>query len=333
MKLPSIFLLAGSLLFNSLHSGTVYMVHYAYNYTDSMLFNPNHHCGGLIFAALRHAIIQRGHNCTMLPDNCRITDPDAWFISLESQRDVKFNFMLMQPKDRCIMLMWEPPAVLADNYNPIYHVPYKAVFTLFHELVDYQKYFPLYYPQPFLYMIDDAVPFKRKKLCTMIIGEHTSSNPHELYTARRNIISFFEHNHPENFDFYGNYWTYHDHPCYKGVIKHKLQYLKQYKFAICYENMRTQTYITEKIFDILHTGCVPIYWGAEQIEQYIPYRCYILRQDFNSDEDLYQYLNSMSQDEYNSYLQAGKDFFDSPIASNYSISGFVNTILTKLFDE
>jgi alpha(1,3/1,4) fucosyltransferase len=120
----------------------------------------------------------------------------------------------------------------------------------------------------------------------MVIGEHTSQHPDELYTARRNIIKFFEYNHPEQFDFYGRYWTSQNHPCYKGVIKHKLPYISQYKFAICYENMRSQTYITEKIFDILHAGCVPVYWGAKEITKYIPYRCYILRENFASDDTL-----------------------------------------------
>lgn len=309
------------------------MVHYAHNYTDAMLFNPNHHCGGLIFQALRHAIIKRGHNCTMLPDNCHIPDTDAWFIALESPQDpLKLNFLLSQPKNRSIMLMWEPPSTVPNNYHSVFHAPFKAIFTLFHELVDNKKYFPLYYPQPFLYMIDDIVPFHKKKLCTMVIGEHTSGHPNELYTARRNIIAFFERTHPEQFDFYGNYWTYHNHPCYRGVIKHKLPYIKQYKFAICYENMVSRTYLTEKIFDILHAGCVPVYWGAQEISRYIPQRAYILREDFSSDEELYDYLSTMSEKEYNNYLEAGRDFFNSTFAANYSIYAFVETVLDKLFN-
>ena len=60
--------------------------------------------------------------------------------------------------------MWEPPSVIPDNYNynSHFHEPFHAVFTLFHELVDYKKYFPLYYPQPYLYITKDIIPFNKK---------------------------------------------------------------------------------------------------------------------------------------------------------------------------
>lgn len=317
----------------TIFAGTVYIVHYAPNYTDAMLFNPNHHAGAFIFLALKAAINKRGHNCTMLPDSCHPIDPESWFIALESQRDSKkFNLLSAQPKNRCIMLMWEPPATILDNYSPNFHTPFKAIFTLFHELVDNKKYFPLYYPQPFLYMINDIIPFDKKKLCTMISGNHTSQHPDELYSARRLIINFFENNHPNDFDFYGRFWIHNNHPCYKGTIENKTTYLKNYKFAICYENMISKTYLTEKIFDILHAGCVPVYWGAKDIARYIPQHAYILREDFKSDEELYNYLHSMPKGEYQKYLEEGKDFFKSSAAENFSASIFAERIATALFN-
>jgi len=333
MKYNYLFLIAILFLDQTIFAGTVYIVHYAPNYTDSMLFNPNHHAGAFIFLALKEAIRKQGHNCTMLPDSCYPIDSDAWFIALERQNDEKkFNLLSCQPKNRCIMLMWEPPATLLDNYFPNFHTPFKAIFTLFHEIVDNQKYFPLYYPQPFLYMIPNLVSFEQKKLCTMISGDHTSQHPNELYSARRSIINFFETRHPKDFDFYGRYWTHHNHPCYKGIVDSKTDYLKNYKFAICFENMTSKTYLTEKIFDILHAGCVPVYWGAKDIKSYIPYNAYILREDFGSDEELYDYLNSITEADYLTYLTAAKDFFESDYAYKFSIESFVTQMIKAIFD-
>jgi len=49
-----------------------------------------------------------------------------------------------------------------------------------------------------------------------------------------------------------------------GELK-KLEFLETYKFCIAYENNRADGYITEKILAAKAAGCVPIYWGAEDI--------------------------------------------------------------------
>jgi alpha(1,3/1,4) fucosyltransferase len=42
----------------------------------------------------------------------------------------------------------------------------------------------------------------------------------------------------------------------------KMEFLKDYKFCITYENSRGNGYITEKLMAAKAAGCVPIYWGA-----------------------------------------------------------------------
>lgn len=43
----------------------------------------------------------------------------------------------------------------------------------------------------------------------------------------------------------------------------KRDYLKEYKFNLCPENSNSNGYVTEKIFDAIYSGCIPIYWGSE----------------------------------------------------------------------
>lgn len=43
----------------------------------------------------------------------------------------------------------------------------------------------------------------------------------------------------------------------------KQQYLKKFKFNLCPENSNYKGLVTEKIFDAINSGCIPIYWGAE----------------------------------------------------------------------
>lgn len=46
-----------------------------------------------------------------------------------------------------------------------------------------------------------------------------------------------------------------------GELK-KHEFLKQYKFCLCYENDQGDGYVTEKLLHAKAAGCIPIYWGS-----------------------------------------------------------------------
>lgn len=264
MNFCNIFCILLLLISKTIFSGTVYMTPPCYGVPYDRMFNPTDRDGcGLPFCALRDAILKRGHTCTVIPKQGAKFDSKCWFIALEVPYPEIASLLSRHPKEHCILLMFEPPSVVTRNYQVSNHNNFRAVFTLFHEMVDNRKYFPLHYPQPYLYVTDKVVPFREKKLCTMVTGNHSSIHPDELYSQRVKIIDFFEKHAPHQFDLYGVGWDNRNHPCYKGTVTNKLPYVRNYKFAIYYENMKSETYITEKIFDILHAGCVPVYWGGK----------------------------------------------------------------------
>ena len=43
----------------------------------------------------------------------------------------------------------------------------------------------------------------------------------------------------------------------------KIAYLRQFRFNLCPENSNNRGYVTEKIFEAIKAGCIPIYWGNE----------------------------------------------------------------------
>jgi hypothetical protein len=47
----------------------------------------------------------------------------------------------------------------------------------------------------------------------------------------------------------------------------KTAYLKQYKFNICPENTNAYGYVTEKLFEAISSGCIPIYWGSYNLPE------------------------------------------------------------------
>jgi GR25 family glycosyltransferase involved in LPS biosynthesis len=51
-----------------------------------------------------------------------------------------------------------------------------------------------------------------------------------------------------------------------GELK-KHEFLKDYKFCICYENESSDGYVTEKLLHAKAAGCIPIYWGASDVSK------------------------------------------------------------------
>ena len=49
-----------------------------------------------------------------------------------------------------------------------------------------------------------------------------------------------------------------------GELK-KHEFLKDYKFCLCYENEQGDGYVTEKLLHAKSAGCIPIYWGASDV--------------------------------------------------------------------
>lgn len=103
----------------------------------------------------------------------------------------------------------------------------------------------------------------------------------------------------------------------------KISILQKYRFCICFENtIGLQGYITEKIFSCFAAGCIPIYWGADNIENYIPKACFIDYRDFDSYAELYEFLSTMSLERYQKYCEATRDYLCSEQAEIFSPSSF-----------
>ena len=120
-------------------------------------------------------------------------------------------------------------------------------------------------------------------------------------------------------------------PSYQGVVNEKKLTLEKYKFCICYENARDiPGYITEKIFDCFIAGCVPIYWGANNIDKYIPRNCFIDKRKFDDYEALHQFINNMKDCDYSHYLENIEDFLNSKSINQFSVKYFANTIVYNI---
>lgn len=168
--------------------------------------------------------------------------------------------------------------------------------------------------------------FKKRKLVAIIannrddVMDEVGRHKDELYSQRKVAARFFQDNHPDEFDLYGDYWPDNLKKCWKGIVKRaeKPKVISKYRFLISYDSIKNQKgYISEKIFDCFKSKTVPIYWGADNVTDYIPKNCFIDKRDFDSYDDLYNFLSSMDEKTYTTYIRNIEEYLRSSKFNEY----------------
>ncbi len=86
----------------------------------------------------------------------------------------------------------------------------------------------------------------------------------------------------------------------------KLETIARYKFTLAFENSLTPDYVSEKLFDPLIVGSIPVYLGAPNVDRFAPgENCFINASRFASPKELADHLHRLAADprQYNSFLQ------------------------------
>jgi len=161
----------------------------------------------------------------------------------------------------------------------------------------------------------------------------------KLLAERIRAIKFFSETN--DIEIYGSgwnkrpsfpYWFYKKaiQKVYKGKAESKHQTLSKYNFSICFENCIFTGYITEKIFDCFFTGNIPIYFGAPDIQKYIPKNCFIDARNFKNYSDLKLYLKSLTESEIQVYRENAHKFLGSEQYKPFTKEYFAKTFITAL---
>lgn len=279
--------------------------------------------------------------------------------SIENSEIVLYNDMPniknINKDKKNILILFEPEIIRPDNWVKENHKYFNKIFTWNDEWVDNKKYFKFYLPNKIPQNKNNRIS-EKVKMCVMISGNKMEKHPNELYSERIKAINWFEKEHLDSFDLYGFGWDRYNfsgrfskklnritfltklispkYPSYRGKADSKLEVLSKYRFAICYENMKNvQGYITEKIFDCFFAGCVPVYWGASDISNLIPEDTFINREKFQSYDELYEYLSTMNNREYQRYLDAIKRYVEGDLVNFFSAENFAKTIVKSITEN
>ncbi len=232
--------------------------------------------------------------------------------------------------------VFEPPIVAPSIYKSL-----PELTAMFEEIyvhnthgdgysldnVDQSKLKKLFWPQPFNHVLH---PFwdniDREKKIVVINGNHKPASKHkELYSKR--IEAMVQLSEKGIVDLYGRGWDrwfsrssmwlpYWENrktlmSIYKGSCKSKYEVLSNYDFCLCFENMNMQGYMTEKLFDCLYAGCIPLYFGAPDIAEYVPKDVYFDVSKVKSWQEVVDFVQNSSPERLQEMRCAGKQFLES----------------------
>jgi hypothetical protein len=254
------------------------------------------------------------------------------------------------------LALFESEAVRPDNWNRANHEPFKKVFTWHPAWADGKKYIRMWMP----HKLPDPEPYAPStaaKFCCLIASQKYTWVKQELYSERLRAIRWFEKNHPEEFDLYGQRWDryylkgrlsllnpvlarvykqfpwlprHRPFPSARGDVPAKRPVMRQYKFSICYENASYPGWLTEKMLDAMFAGSVPVYQGDPEVANTVPTGAFIDKRQFKDYDTLYRYMKGMSSSEYEGYRQAIHGFVHGEKIKPLGADAFIDMILREV---
>jgi hypothetical protein len=170
----------------------------------------------------------------------------------------------------------------------------------------------------------------------------------QLYDKRLEIISYLSN--INRLDLYGNGWNNINNlpdkfkkrllevdsiKNFKNLLpgtSQKVALLSKFKYSLCLENCQYPGYITEKIIDALISKTLPIYLGAPDIFEFIPKNCFINVDDFKTLPALFEYVKSLSDEQYNDMIASGQKFLRSERGYKFSYESFADEVKNRLLN-
>ncbi|MEI6075396.1 MAG: glycosyltransferase family 10 [Verrucomicrobiota bacterium] len=147
----------------------------------------------------------------------------------------------------------------------------------------------------------------KTKFCSFVVGNYNRKKNH-------NRVAFFEKlSKYKRVDSGGRKFNNIGGPISGGPLG-KMEFLRQYKFNIAFENRFLPGWTTEKIYEPMVARCMPIYWGNPLIHEEFNPKSFLNYFDFPNEESLIEKIIELDKDDakYLEYLRQPYFYNDEP---------------------
>ncbi len=161
---------------------------------------------------------------------------------------------------------------------------------------------------------------RRKKFCAFVVSN--PSNP--LRNAAFQWLSCYKHVDSAGALFNNVGPVLAAGPGGGGGELKKHEFLKDYKFALTFENSSSPGYCTEKLLHAKASGCVPIYWGDPKVNRDFDLKGMINVQELTSAGDLIEAVRKIDEND-----ELYKQMYMTPALDDYKLD-WVRRTLSEL---
>ena len=160
-------------------------------------------------------------------------------------------------------------------------------------------------------------PTPKSKKLSWVTSTNSDLKGHQL---RIKLLNYLEETNLD-FDLYGRGFTF---------INDKADGLINYKYSLAIENFSTNDYWTEKIADCLLCWTIPLYWGALNIDKYLPKGSYIPIDPSSPKKALATILDTINSDYYENHIEIIREAREL-ILNKYQLFPHVNNLVGEYF--
>ena len=202
--------------------------------------------------------------------------------------------------------------------------------------VDRNKLHRFDWPLPFNHVIEPYWSVRDRQLKLVVInGNHrTCLRRGQLYSERIRAVvelakiaavDLFGRGWNDLFSRHSLSWAYIRNrkvllSVYRGPCRSKLEVLSRYHFSLCIENQSMKGYISEKMFDCIYAGTIPVYIGAKDVLKHIPADVFIDGRAFKTYTEMWSFLCNMSQQKREHIREAGRTFLSGASSEHFHTS-------------
>jgi hypothetical protein len=211
-------------------------------------------------------------------------DPDFLFYSCFGQEHLKYN---------CIRIFYTPENIRPRFDRCDYAFSYDLPITQRNYRLPIYRRWPEY--KNLLRPRDpDKIAAQKRQFCAFMV-----SNPHAI----ERIDLFNRLSKYKKVDSGGGYLNNIGYRIERGS-QNKLDWMRNYKFSITFENSCYPGYTTEKLMHALLADTIPIYWGNPLASLDFNPKAFINCHDYSSFDDVVELVREIDQNEalYKGYL-------------------------------
>ena len=273
------------------------------------------------------------------------------FSNAPSPNDEIYRSAKSSHKSRLILIVTEPKVVVPQGHNVNFIKNFSYVFTFNDDLIaSHDNVYKFNLPQP-LRIRSEFIPLDQRKDMVLVGANKPSHRNRQssLHNIKIQLIRNLESSKVQ-IDIFGPEWKqakkypkikkllfwryrYYNFKSLRGYTNNKLQEVANYKFSLVLENSEQNGYISEKIFEAMFSYAVPIYYGAPNIENYVPIECFIHARKFDNNDQLINYVKNLTLQEIENYIQNAQKFLSSDEFLPFLATTNANNIFTTITRE